>query len=81
MAGSKDNVKESWNLIRKNIKTDEPTKAGKYLGCDHKQSEKWVVPGSDPMAKDTDSSAAKSKLVRMMEYDMELFLVQCVEIH
>ena len=79
MAGSKANVKESWDLIRRNLKTDEPAKAGKYLGCDHKQSEKWIVPGSDPMAKNQDSSAAKSKLVRIMEYDMELFLVQCVE--
>ena len=33
MAGSAANVKESWNLIRKDIKTDEPTKASKYLGA------------------------------------------------
>ena len=31
------------------------------------------------MAQDQNSSVSKSKLVRMMEYDMELFLVQCVE--
>lgn len=79
MAGPKANVKEAWRLIREDIKADEPATAGKYLGCDHKQSEMWIAPGSDPMAQDKVPAAAKTKLVRVMEYDMEMFLVQCVE--
>ena len=58
---------------------DEPATAGKYLGCDHKQKDVWVAPGSDPMTQDNTPAAAKTKLVRTMEYDMEMFLVQCVE--
>ena len=78
-AGPEANVKEAWRLIRKSIETDEPADAGMYLGCDHKQQQVWVAPGSDPMTQDKSPVASKIQLNKMMEYDMDMFLVQCVE--
>ena len=79
MAGPTAKVEEAWRLIRDAIKTDEPADAGKYLGCDHIQKDIWIAPGSDPMAQDKVPAASKTKLVRTLEYNMEMFLVQCVE--
>ena len=54
---------------------DEPTPAGKYLGCDHKQQTVWILPGGNPM----EPNAKGTIPVRMLEYDMEQFMKQCVE--
>jgi hypothetical protein len=52
IAGSQDNVTEAWRLIRgptpqageRGIILDEPTPAGKLLGCNHECSEIWGPP-------------------------------------
>jgi hypothetical protein len=54
IAGPKDNIEEAWRLIRaentrtgeKGIVLDEPTPAGKFLGCNHACSEIWAPPMS-----------------------------------
>jgi hypothetical protein len=56
---------EGWDLIRQGIKTDVPHDVGLYLGCIHRVSER-VLP-------------ATVVKVRVTEYDMEDFLVSCVE--
>ena len=35
LAGPKANLAAGWKLIRERIKMDEPTKADKFLGCQH----------------------------------------------
>ncbi len=34
MSGPARNLEIGWELIRKGVTTEEPTPAGKYLGCD-----------------------------------------------
>ena len=63
MAGPKGNLSMGWQLIRKHITTDEPKPAGKCLGCQHDISR-------------VNKGGAKLTTV---EYNMEDFLVQCVE--
>ena len=35
LAGPKGNLAQGWKLIRKGVRTEGPTPAGKYLGCEH----------------------------------------------
>ena len=35
MAGPRKNIKAGWDLIRREIRLDDPTPVGKYLGCGH----------------------------------------------
>jgi hypothetical protein len=52
IAGPKDNVKAAWELIRgpnprakeRGIVLDNPTPAGKFLGCNHEVSYVWGPP-------------------------------------
>jgi hypothetical protein len=52
IARPKDNVKKAWELIRgpnprvgnKGIVLDDPTPAGKFLGCNHEVSHVWAPP-------------------------------------
>ena len=37
MSGPASTMREGWRLIREGIRTEDPTPAGKYLGCDHVQ--------------------------------------------
>ena len=92
MAGPKESMKEGWRLIRKNIRTEEPTPAGKYLACDHVLEELKVHAGLNPVtgfeddappgytpsvsAKPDDSGKLR---VRSLMYEMRGFLEQCVE--
>jgi hypothetical protein len=72
IAGPKDNVKEAWRLIgaenartgEKGIVLDEPTPAGKFLGCNRECSEIWAPPTSK------DQSLA-TKLATEAEYDTD----------
>ena len=63
MSGPCGNMSKGWKLIRTSFKTDEPSPPGKCLGCNHIIKE---VP-------------INGKKVRQMIYDMEQFMVQCVE--
>ena len=65
LAGPKAAIKRGWELIRKGIKTDDPSPMGMYLGCRHDVSER-ILP---------DTGAR----VRCIEYNMEDFLRSCVE--
>ena len=59
LSGPKANLPRAWSLIRSRIKTGDPTKIDRYLGCHHKVIE--------------------TKEKRVMEYDMQNFLEQCLE--
>ena len=63
MSGPIENMHKGWELIRTSIKIDEPSLPGKYLGCNH-------------VIKEVSINGNK---VRQMIYDMEQFMVQCVE--
>ena len=63
MSGPSENMSKGWKLIRTSIKTDEPSPPGKCLGCNH-------------IIKEVSTNGKK---VRQMIYDMEQFMVQCVE--
>ena len=69
MAGPTENLPKAWALIRSSsgskpgIKTDEPQKASKYLGCEHK----------------VESVAKNGVKVQKMTYDMSDFFKSCVE--
>ena len=58
-----ENMSKGWKLTRTSIKTDEPSPPGQCLGCNHIIKE---VP-------------INGKKVRQMIYDMEQFMVQCVD--
>ena len=63
MSGPIGNMNKEWEHIRTSIKTDEPSPPGKCLGCNH-------------VIKEVSINGNK---VRRMIYDMEQFMVQCVE--
>ena len=49
LSGPTGNLPEGWRLIQepspkvpKGIELDPPTKVGRYLGCEHRVSEKWI---------------------------------------
>ena len=65
MAGPKPAMASAWADIRKGVKTGDPEPAGFYLGCRHVLSVR--------------TSPLTGKPVRVIEYDMEEFLVSCVE--
>jgi len=65
LAGPAKAIKKGWDLIRKGIKTDDPSPLGMYLGCRHDVSERKLP-----------DTGAK---VRVIEYNMEDFLRSCVE--
>lgn len=75
MAGPSGNMAEGWKLIRQEIKMDAATPTGKYLGCSHKEGLVHVSAGGNPLLPDNEGDIP----VRVMEYDMEQFLKQCVE--
>ena len=58
-------MNECWDSIRRGIRTDDPFPVGKYLGCDHKASQR-----SDP------KSGAK---LHAMGHDMSDFMRSCVD--
>jgi hypothetical protein len=78
MSGPKGNLAKGWDLIRKQIKTENPTPAGKYLGCDHRAYQQLITSGDAPIP--LASGAPLPKLpatapngkvfVQCMEYDM-----------
>ena len=49
LAGPKGNLGPGWDLIRKGVRTEDPTPAGKYLGCDHQIGEVHTHQGEDPL--------------------------------
>ena len=65
MSGPCANMSKGWQLIRTSVKTDEPSPPGKCLGCGHIITEVSI----------------NGKKVRQIIYDMEQFMVQCVETH
>ena len=51
LAGPKGNLTQGWKLIRQGVRTEEPTPAGKYLGCEHIIGEVRISKGESPLAK------------------------------
>ena len=70
MSGHLKNLKEGWVLIRKQIKTEEPTPAGEYLGCTHRVFEQKVQAGMQPrhpvLPPDPTSCSGKS-MIELLE--------------
>ena len=64
MSGPAKNIPKGWDIIRANIKTDDPQPPGKCLGCNH------IIR----------SVTLDNKTVKQMVYDMEPFMVSCVDI-
>ena len=58
-------MKRGWSLIRSGAKTDGPHPVGLFLGCHHRTGDR-TLPGGGPR-------------VRYSEYDMEQFLMSCVD--
>ena len=92
MAGPKGSMAEGWKLIRKGIRAEDPTPAGKYLGCDHIMSALEVQDGISPatgfgnylesgreVPKTLRSAKRGRRMVNVMMYDMEGFMTQCHE--
>ena len=60
LSGPAENIAAAWNLIRspseiapKGIDMDPPTPVGRYLGCEHHATEKWITwQGEDPTVLD-----------------------------
>ena len=90
MSGPKGNMKEGWRLIRKGIRTEDPSPAGKYLACDHILKELQIHAGRNPVTGFEDdvppgytpSVSARpdrsGKLsVQTLMYEMKGFLEQC----
>jgi hypothetical protein len=63
MSGPAKNIPKGWDIIRANIKTDDPQPPGKCLGCNH------IIR----------SVTMDNKTVKQMVYDMEPFMVSCVD--
>jgi len=64
LAGPKTSFEEAWKLIRAGVKMGDPEEVGHYLGCRHE-----ITSRIDPVTK---------KQVRVMEYNCEDFLTDCV---
>ena len=64
MSGPIENMNKGWELVRTSIKTDEPSPPDECLGCNHVNFKEVSTNGDK---------------VRQMVYDMEQFMVQCVE--
>ena len=79
MSGPEQNFPKAWETIRKHIKTSDPQKSGKFLGCDHKRSSKDIPTGGDPWSVYDENDKAERVRINLMEYDMEPFLDSCVE--
>jgi len=92
MSGPRENVKAGWKLIRQGVKTEEPTPAGKYLGCDHIEGVMDVTDFKNPLHPDLSQRKKENaatvppyqgdgtkKRVRALKYDMKDFLAQCVD--
>ena len=45
MAGPSKHMKQGWDLIRQKIRTEDPTPAGKYLGCEHTIGKRRLMTG------------------------------------
>ena len=67
MAGPSGNLARGWKLIRDGVTTDEPAPMSHFLGC-------TSIEGTTVMA-DTGLT------VRTLTYDMESFLVSCVDLY
>ena len=85
MSGGAKALLEGWALIRKQIKMEDPTPIGKYLGCEHKVHRGFMPqggPARGPQPEDTKTNQAAHKPlipVTWFEYDMSSFLMQCVD--
>ncbi len=67
MSGPSENLQKGWDLIRPKIKMDDPTNFNHFLGCTHVEG-----------VAELDGTGAP---VRTMTYDMENFLVACVDLY
>ena len=63
MSGPTENLAKGWQIIRSSIKTDDPQPPGKCLGCNH------IIR----------SVTIGDKKLKQMVYDMEPFMVSCVD--
>ena len=68
LSGPSGNLAAGWKLIREHIVMDDPEKPGLFLGCD-KHFHDIPCPGA---ANDT---------IRVVEYDMENQLKQCLALY
>ena len=64
MSGPKENLAKGWALLREEIEMEDPASPTIYLGCEQSTHDITLPSGAK---------------VRMMVYDMENFLVSCVE--
>jgi hypothetical protein len=48
LAGPVSNLAAGWKLIRRNIKTDDPARLSKYLGCEHREFSAVLDVRGDP---------------------------------
>ena len=77
-------MQAAWASIRKHIRTGEPEPSGKFLGCDHKLSQKVIPAGGDPWRDYAAEECRKHCQVgslltlHIIEYVMEEFLRSCV---
>ena len=84
ISGPKSSMQAAWASIRKHIRTGEPEPSGKFLGCDHKLSQKVIPAGGDPWRDYTAEECRNHRKVgtlvtlNVIEYDMEEFLRSCV---
>ena len=80
LSGPKNALPIGWSLIRSKIKTDDPTPAGRYLGCDHLIVEKFIPKDKNPFATAGGNLQQEEKIkVRAMIYNMSNFLKSCVD--
>jgi hypothetical protein len=80
LSGPKHALAKGWELIRSRIKTEEPTLAGRYLGCEHNIVEKEINKGTNPITNMGGKPQQGEKIkVKAMVYDMSNFLKSCVE--
>ena len=80
MSGPKDALVKGWEMIRARIKTEPPTLACRYLGCEHQTIEKEIIRNSNPFTRAGCESGQNDKVkVRAMVYNMSNFLKSCVD--
>ena len=80
IAGPAANMKKAWDTISRHIKIGAIEDLGKFLGCDHKLSEK-IIPAGGGLWRTYSANELRggcTTKLKVIEYDMEEFLKSCV---
>ena len=81
MAGPEKSLPKMWEAIRGRIKLGETERSGKFLGCECTLLTREFPAGGDPWRDFTPAPGMKLITANCIEYNMEHFLSQSVDIY